>query len=466
MRRPPPPSHMRVLRCSSPPQRGSSPATCSSRCRQPSTPESTICSADARDPGECADGPLALHARPGCDPPERGAAAARSGGRRALGGRQGKRVRPWCGRRCACCSRGGSFGALRRDAARGARAPQRPPERAHHRHGAGGRRRDRGGANGSARARGRDGSRPGRHSRSPRARHGHGTLGTLRARFADAECRRCDEPLRGVGGRLRVHPPADRPLSRSDRSPGPGLGGVQRHLANSAGTLRFPEAAFDAVRCGIALYGISPFGTSPADDGLEPALRWESHLALVKQLGAGESTGYGRRFVAERPTWIGIVPVGYADGFRRDLTGTEVLVGRRSASRGGHGLDGCVRRRALRRACRRHAGDADRRGRLRRGSRSGRWHDRVRDRDGTRHEPEAGELGWCASDDSRRAHPRGAPRRGGLDSRRSRARRAAREARSSTSTSPAESRRLPRGSSHDGSAALPSRSRSAMAPGE
>ena len=40
----------------------------------------------------------------------------------------------------------------------------------------------------------------------------------------------------------------------------------------------------------------------------------------------GESTGYGRRFVAERPTWIGIVPVGYADGFRRDLTGTEVLV--------------------------------------------------------------------------------------------------------------------------------------------
>jgi alanine racemase len=46
----------------------------------------------------------------------------------------------------------------------------------------------------------------------------------------------------------------------------------------------------------------------------------------VKQLQPGESTGYGRRFVAERPTWIGLVPVGYADGFRRDLTGTEVLV--------------------------------------------------------------------------------------------------------------------------------------------
>ena len=46
----------------------------------------------------------------------------------------------------------------------------------------------------------------------------------------------------------------------------------------------------------------------------------------MKQLDPGESTGYGRKFVADRPTWIGIVPVGYADGFRRDMTGTEVLV--------------------------------------------------------------------------------------------------------------------------------------------
>ncbi len=105
-----------------------------------------------------------------------------------------------------------------------------------------------------------------------------------------------------------------------------GLSGLTRHVANSAGTLRYADARFDAVRCGIALYGISPFGGDPADDGLEPVLRWESYLALVKQLRAGESTGYGRRFVAERETWIGIVPVGYADGFRRDLTGTFVLV--------------------------------------------------------------------------------------------------------------------------------------------
>src|SRR5919108_4811651 len=105
-----------------------------------------------------------------------------------------------------------------------------------------------------------------------------------------------------------------------------GLDGYTRHIANSAATLRSPESAFDAVRCGIALYGISPYGTDPGADGLEPALRWESYLALVKRLAPGASTGYGRRFVAEQPTWIGIVPVGYADGFRRDMTGSEVLV--------------------------------------------------------------------------------------------------------------------------------------------
>jgi alanine racemase len=100
-----------------------------------------------------------------------------------------------------------------------------------------------------------------------------------------------------------------------------------RHVANSAAALRLPDSRFDAVRCGIALYGISPFDTDPAEDGLRPALSWRSRLAQVRLLQAGESTGYGRRFVAEGPTWIGIVPVGYADGFRRDMTGTEVVVG-------------------------------------------------------------------------------------------------------------------------------------------
>jgi alanine racemase len=101
---------------------------------------------------------------------------------------------------------------------------------------------------------------------------------------------------------------------------------LTRHAANSAAALRLPESRLDAARCGIALYGLSPFGGDPADDGLEPVLRWESQLAEVKQLAPGESTGYGRRFTADHATWIGIVPVGYADGFRRDLTDTEIVV--------------------------------------------------------------------------------------------------------------------------------------------
>jgi alanine racemase len=104
------------------------------------------------------------------------------------------------------------------------------------------------------------------------------------------------------------------------------LANLTRHAANSAASLRLPEARLDAARCGVAIYGLSPFNTDPADDGLEPALSWQSHLAQVKLLRAGDSTGYGRRYIAERDTWIGLVPVGYADGFRRDMTGAVVRV--------------------------------------------------------------------------------------------------------------------------------------------
>jgi len=101
---------------------------------------------------------------------------------------------------------------------------------------------------------------------------------------------------------------------------------LTRHIANSAATLALPDARLDAVRCGIAVYGISPFGDDPGSHGLVPALRWTSELGRVHLLEPGQSTGYGRTFVASERTWVGIVPVGYADGFRRDLTGTDVLV--------------------------------------------------------------------------------------------------------------------------------------------
>ena len=119
---------------------------------------------------------------------------------------------------------------------------------------------------------------------------------------------------------------AERQVARFREATAPYPGYV-RHIANSAASLRIASARFDAARCGIALYGLSPFGGDPAEDGLEPALGWRSELAQVRLLQPGDSTGYGREYVAERPTWIGIVPVGYADGFRRDLTGASVRVG-------------------------------------------------------------------------------------------------------------------------------------------
>jgi len=115
-------------------------------------------------------------------------------------------------------------------------------------------------------------------------------------------------------------------IARFDELVRPYRGDLECHVANSAAALRLPEARFDAARCGVAVYGLSPFMDDPAADGLEPVLQWRSHLAQVKLLQPGESTGYGRRFVAERPTWIGLVPVGYGDGFRRNLTGTEIRV--------------------------------------------------------------------------------------------------------------------------------------------
>jgi alanine racemase len=102
------------------------------------------------------------------------------------------------------------------------------------------------------------------------------------------------------------------------------------HAANSAGTLRDPGAHFDLVRCGIAIYGIDPFHADPAAHDLEPALALESYVADVKPCAPGESAGYGRRFVAERPTRLAVLPIGYGDGVRRALTNNaDVLIGGR-----------------------------------------------------------------------------------------------------------------------------------------
>jgi alanine racemase len=104
-----------------------------------------------------------------------------------------------------------------------------------------------------------------------------------------------------------------------------------RHLANSAAALTLPETHYDAVRCGIALYGVSPFDGDPAEHGLTPALRWTSRVAGLRDLSPGQSAGYGRRLIADRSLRVAYVPVGYADGYPRLASGrSEILVrGRR-----------------------------------------------------------------------------------------------------------------------------------------
>jgi alanine racemase len=104
--------------------------------------------------------------------------------------------------------------------------------------------------------------------------------------------------------------------------------GLIAHAANSAAALRDAASHLDMARCGIAVYGMDPFGIDPSARELEPALALSSYVAEVKPCGAGESAGYGRRFVAERDTCLGVLPIGYGDGWRRGLSNNaDVLIG-------------------------------------------------------------------------------------------------------------------------------------------
>jgi alanine racemase len=100
------------------------------------------------------------------------------------------------------------------------------------------------------------------------------------------------------------------------------------HAGNSAATLRDRRAHFDMVRCGVAIYGMDPFGEDPLASDLEPALELRSYVAALKPCRAGESAGYGRRFIAERDTVLAVLPIGYGDGWSRALSNNaDVLIG-------------------------------------------------------------------------------------------------------------------------------------------
>ncbi len=104
------------------------------------------------------------------------------------------------------------------------------------------------------------------------------------------------------------------------------------HAANSAATMRLPEAHFDAVRIGIAMYGLDPSDEWAPIFEIRPALTLKSRVSRVRELPAGAGISYGRTFVTATPTTVALVPVGYGDGYHRILSnrGSVLIRGQRA----------------------------------------------------------------------------------------------------------------------------------------
>jgi alanine racemase len=106
-----------------------------------------------------------------------------------------------------------------------------------------------------------------------------------------------------------------------------GCGLEVRHIANSAATLTIPGAAFDLVRPGLAVYGLSPIPSlgDPGFFGLTPAMTLSADLAVTKRIPAGQGLSYGHQYVTSQDTMVGLVPMGYADGIPRNATNVGPL---------------------------------------------------------------------------------------------------------------------------------------------
>lgn len=129
--------------------------------------------------------------------------------------------------------------------------------------------------------------------------------------FADADCP--DQAF----ARLQL----SRFLEAVDALAQQGLQPRIRHMANSAATLFLPEAHLDMVRVGIALYGMRASSDRPSSTRLVPALSLRALVTQLRQIPAGDSVGYGRSWVADRDARIAVLPLGYADGISRALSG-------------------------------------------------------------------------------------------------------------------------------------------------
>ena len=105
-----------------------------------------------------------------------------------------------------------------------------------------------------------------------------------------------------------------------------GLASPVVHIANSAGIIAFPAQVGDLVRPGLMLYGSAP--VAEFQPQLRAVMTWKTRVALIREVGPGRTLSYGRTFRAERPMRIATLAVGYADGYRRSLSGqgADVLI--------------------------------------------------------------------------------------------------------------------------------------------
>lgn len=99
------------------------------------------------------------------------------------------------------------------------------------------------------------------------------------------------------------------------------------HALSTGGALKRKEDKFDMIRVGMLVYGQCDSLEHAKELGIRQALRWSSRVAAIREIAPGETVGYGRTFRAQRPTRLGVVSVGYADGYRRNYQGLEVLCG-------------------------------------------------------------------------------------------------------------------------------------------
>ncbi len=167
-------------------------------------------------------------------------------------------------------------------------------------------------------------------------RHPEVRLDGLMTHFACADARDLD----ATREQLRRFAEAEHKIARA------GLVPRVKHAANSAATLRLPEARFDIVRPGIAIFGISPFEHADLDGAslareLRPVMKVRSEIVALRDIPAGESIGYGHTWKAERPTVIATIPMGYADGLPRGLSnkGHVLIRGKRAPIAGTVSMD-------------------------------------------------------------------------------------------------------------------------------